>query len=209
MPTETRIVIVDDHPVVLEGLSNMLHRLDSVTLVAGCADAIAAMAVLRKEPVDLVITDINLPEISGIELCRRIRSAFPHTRVIGISTFHDPAYARALIDSGGSCFVTKNAAVSEFETAIRKALEGETWVADLLTEQKPLSFSQEQGPVITRREREVLSLIASGLTNKQIAEKLFVSIATVDSHRKNLLSKFGVLNTAALVASAAKSGLIS
>ena len=82
-------------------------------------------------------------------------------------------------------------------------------MADLLTEQKPLSFSQEQGPVITRREREVLSLIASGLTNKQIAEKLFVSITTVDSHRKNLLSKFGVLNTAALVARAAKSGLIS
>ncbi len=209
MPTETRIVIVDDHPVVLEGLTNMLHSLDSIKLVAGCADAIATMAVLRKEPVDLVITDINLPEISGIELCRRIRTAFPHTRVIGISTFHDPAYARELLNCGGSCFVTKNASVTEFETAIRKALQGETWVGDLLTEQKPLSFSQQEGPVITRREREVLALIATGFTNKEIAEKLFVSISTVDSHRKNLLTKFGVLNTAALVARAAKSGLIS
>ena len=156
----------------------------------------------------MVITDINLPEINGIEFCRKIKEELSDVRVVGMSTFHDLAYAREMIQAGGSGFMTKNASTQEIESLISLVSEGGIAVNPMLKEEKPLRFLSEQAPIVTRREKEVLSLIADGLTNKEIADRLFVSISTIDSHRKNLLSKFQVLNTAALISQAAKHGLL-
>ena len=208
MLTKIQIVVVDDHPVVLEGMSNILNQLEDIEIVGKCPDAISAMTLLRNKPVDIVITDINLPEINGIELCRRIISEMKNVKVIGMSTFHDPGYVGEMIKSGGSGFITKNATIEEIETALRGVMNGEIIISHLLTEQKPITFSNQEGPVITRREKEVLQLISEGLTNKEIADKLFVSLSTVDSHRKNLLTKFNVMNTAALISQAMKKGVI-
>lgn len=202
------ILIVDDHPVVLEGMTNILHQLSCVESVYKSADAVSAMRVVNGHDVQIVITDINLPEINGIELCRRIKQVFPHVKIIGMSTFHDPMYVGEMLQAGGSGFITKNSTIQEIETAILAVDRGEVIVSHLLDNQKAISFKKGNGPVITRREKEVLQLIAEGLTNKEIAEKLFVSISTVDSHRKNLLSKFEVMNAASLITKATKSGII-
>lgn len=203
-----KIIVVDDHPVVLEGMSNILSQLNDLEIVAKCPDAITAMNTLRHHVADVVITDINLPEINGIELCRRIVSEFNQVKVIGMSTFHDPGYVSEMMMAGGSGFITKNATIDEIESALRGVMRGEIIISHLLTEQKPVTFSNQNGPVVTRREKEVLVLISEGLTNKEIADRLFVSLSTIDSHRKNLLTKFNVMNTAALISQAVKKGVI-
>ena len=203
-----RIAIVDDHPVVLEGLANLLSQMTDICLVHRCSDAMEAMKALRGEQVELVITDINLPDINGIELCRRIKTEFSHIRVIGMSTFHEPQYVSEILKAGASGFITKNASASEMEKAIRGSLRGEVYISPLLADQKPLQFVSTDLPILTRREREVLQLIARGLTNKEISQQLFVSLSTVDSHRKNLMSKFDVMNAASLIAKASRLGVI-
>jgi DNA-binding NarL/FixJ family response regulator len=125
-----------------------------------------------------------------------------------MSTFHDPSYVSEIIAAGASGFLTKNSSAQDFETAIHKALNGETIISTLTPQQAPLTFTHHNGPVLTRREKEVLQLIALGHTNKEIAEKLFVSLSTIDSHRKNILSKFEVMNVASLIAKAGKLGLL-
>lgn len=202
------IAVVDDHPVVLEGLANLLNQLPDLELIHRCADALEAIQLLRKQPVELVITDINLFDINGIELCRRIKQEFSQIRVIGMSTFHEPRYVSELLQAGGSGFITKNASMGEMEKVIRSALRGEVYISPLLADQKPLQFAQTEVPVLTRREKEVLQLIARGLTNKEIAQALFVSLNTVDSHRKNLMHKFEVMNAASLIAKASRLGVV-
>lgn len=202
------ILIVDDHPLVLEGLSNIVALQSDFELIGKCADAIEGLKVLRSAPIHVVITDINLPKINGIDFCKRIKSEFPEIKVIGMSTFHDPNYVSEILQAGASAFMTKNSGAKEFENAIRSVIRGEVIVSPLMSEQKPVTFSQKNGPLITRREKEVLQLIAEGLTTKEIADKLFVSNSTVDSHRKNLLTKFNVLNTAALISHAIKNEMI-
>jgi DNA-binding NarL/FixJ family response regulator len=125
-----------------------------------------------------------------------------------MSTFHDPAYARELLEAGGKGFITKNASHSEIEQLLHMVSQGAVMVSPLLQNNEPLRFVSGQAPILTRREKEVLQLIAQGLTNKEIADRLFVSSSTVDSHRKNLLSKFDVLNTAALIRQAMLQGLL-
>ncbi len=208
MKDKIRIVLVDDHPVVLEGLSNLIASVDDFVLMGKCQNAMDAMAVIRNQLPDVVLTDIHLPEVNGIDLTHRIKSEFPFIVVLGVSTFQDRSYVSEMIKQGASGYLTKNASPEEIVLAIRKALKGELAIGPI-SELPGLPFiSSESGPVLTRRETEVLRLIADGLTNKEIADKLFVSQSTVDSHRKNLLTKFGVLNTAALVATAAKTGKI-
>jgi DNA-binding NarL/FixJ family response regulator len=208
MQHKLNILIVDDHPVVLEGMTNILQQLSCINHVHKSVDALSAMLVLKEDEIQVVITDINLPEINGIELCKRIKLEFPSVKVIGMSTFHDPMYVGEMLQAGGKGFITKNSTIQEIETAITAVCRGEVIISHLLDNQKAITFKKGDGPVITRREKEVLQLIAEGLTNKEIAEKLFVSISTVDSHRKNLLSKFEVTNAASLITKATKSGII-
>jgi two-component system nitrate/nitrite response regulator NarL len=206
-PLITRIIIVDDHPIVLEGMENIFRNMAGIELVAKASSAMMAISLMRTTPVDIVITDINMPEISGIELCRKISLEFPQVRVIAMSTYQDKAFISEMIRNGASAYLTKSASFEEIELAIRATMNGEMHI-------QLQGSSYEQLPqiptqvLLTRREKEVLLLIAEGLTNKEIADKLFVSQSTIDSHRKNLLSKFDVLNAASLIAHAAKSGLL-
>ncbi len=204
---EVKIIIVDDHPIVLEGMENILKNMEGIVLVGKAASAMDAIALLREKSVDIIITDINLPEISGIDLCKKITTEFPLVKVIAMSTFQDKAYISEMIQNGALAYLTKSASPEEIEKAIHATMANQMTIS--VSNYNGATTKREQsGPVITRREQEVLLLIAEGLTNKEIADKLFVSQSTIDSHRKNLLSKFEVLNTAALVAQAAKAGLV-
>ena len=210
MTTERiNILIVDDHPMVLEGMQAILKNMSYVTLAGKASSAMEAIKILREHAVDIVITDINLPEISGIDLCKKIKKEFPAIKVIAMSTFQDKSYISSMIQNGASAYLSKSSSPEEIEKAIQAALNNQIVVnVNNYSNTPSITNNDLKTPIITMREKEVLELISQGMTNKEIAEQLFVSQSTIDSHRKNLLAKFNVLNTAALISAASKKGLI-
>lgn len=201
-------MVVDDHPMVLEGMKSMLQQLSFVELAGVAANAYEAMELIRKNAPDIVITDINMPEISGIELALKIRNEYPKVRVIAMSTFKERSYISQMIQNGAAGYLVKSAAREEIEEALLSVHEGKLYMS--LDINLSSNDRQELGniPVLSTREKEVLQHIADGLTNPQIASKLFISLHTVDSHRKNLLTKFGVNNTAGLIRMAVKYSMV-
>ena len=142
--------------------------------------------------------DINLPDRSGIDLCKEVKAKYPAIRIVGLSSFNQQSYIQKMVESGASGYVLKNATREELIQAIEAVMEGETFLSPEAAAIVK-NNSDLKTPVVTRREKEVLILIADGLTNNEIAEKLFISANTVDTHRKNLLVKFEVRNTASLI----------
>lgn len=203
-----RILVVDDHPMVIEGMKAILQQISFVEVVGTANNSFQALELTDTLQPDLIITDINLPEVSGIELTTRIKKKYPSIKVIGMSTFNDRSYISQMIQSGADGFLVKSASREEIEQAIPMVLEGQLYLSVDITMSRTEKQHLQHQPVITRREKEILALIADGLTNPQIAEKLFISLNTVDTHRKNLLAKFETNNSAALIKLATKAGLI-
>jgi two-component system, NarL family, nitrate/nitrite response regulator NarL len=203
-----KVLIVDDHPMVLEGMSAMLAQIEFVEIAGTAANAYEAIQQIKLTPPDIVITDINMPEVSGIELALKIRKEFPAVKIIAMSTFKERSYISQMIQNGASGYLVKSASREEIEEAILSVHEGKLYMSLDIN----LSTADKQEltdmPVLSSREKEVLLLIADGFTNPQIAGKLFISLHTVDSHRKNLLTKFAVNNTASLIKLAAKYNLV-
>ena len=203
-----KIIVVDDHPMVIEGMKAMLNQIRYVELCATASNAYEAMEKVKENQPDLVITDINMPEISGVELTSKLKKEFPNLKIIGMSTFNERSYISQMIQNGADGFLVKSASKEEIETAISSVLDGKMYLSSDAgisnSEQKEL----KNQPTLTRREKEILTLISEGFTNPQIAEKLFISLYTVETHRKNLLSKFNTNNTASLIKIAATNGLL-
>lgn len=203
-----KVLVVDDHPMVLEGMKTMLAQINFVHLTGLAANAFEAMEKMKQDEPQIVITDINMPEVSGIELTAKIKKEYPKASIIAMSTFKERSYISQMIQQGAAGYLVKSASKEEIEEAILSVHEGKLYLSlDLnmtATEQKEI----KNVPVLSTREKEVLQLIADGFTNPQIAEKLFLSMHTVDSHRKNLLTKFGVNNTASLIKIAAKNNQV-
>lgn len=202
-----KVLVVDDHPMVLEGMSNMLSRIDFVSVTGLTGGAEQAIEQIETDAPDVVITDISMPGISGVELTARIRKEYPGVKVIAMSTFNERSLISQMIQQGASGYLLKNASREQIEEALLTVRENKLYM-NLDLEWSDQDRQMGKMPVLTSREKEVLLLIAEGHTNSQIAEKLFVSPYTIDSHRKNLLTKFEVSNTAGLIKLAAKHGLI-
>lgn len=203
-----KIIVVDDHPMVIEGMKAMLNQIRYVELCATASNAYEAMEKVKENQPDLVITDINMPEISGVELTSKLKKEFPNLKIIGMSTFNERSYIAQMIQNGADGFLVKSASKEEIETAISSVVDGKMHLSSdagmSTSEQKEL----KNQPTLTSREKEILTLISEGFTNPQIAEKLFISLYTVETHRKNLLSKFNTNNTASLIKIAATNGLL-
>lgn len=200
------VFIVDDHYLVIEGIRSLLNEEKSIEWMGHAMNAASCMDFLKYQQPDVILMDVNLPDKSGTELCKEVKQRYPATLVLGLSTFNQQVVVRNMIDNGASGYVLKNATKEELLDAIGKIVKGDTYfsieVADTLKE------SESQQLLITRREKEVLHLIAEGLTNSEIADKLFISIPTVNTHRKSILEKFEVKNTATLIGKAIKMGVI-
>jgi DNA-binding NarL/FixJ family response regulator len=207
---DKNILIVDDHPMVVAGLQQLLSQLEGMHVAATACNAFDAMALLREQPVDVILLDINLPDINGIDLCKKIKKEFPEIKILGISTFSERSYISRMIENGASGYLIKSASAEEIASAIQTVLGDRLYLSLSMEHLLQPSSRAPSGvlPALTRREKEVLRLIAEGLTNPQIAGKLFISPLTVDSHRKNLLTKFSVNNTASLIRIAVKQGLL-
>ncbi len=204
-----QLLIVDDHPMVLEGLKAMLQQISFVQLTATATHAVDAIAVLKAHPgIQVALVDINLPDISGIELTAKIKKEFPMVKVLAMSTFNERSYVSQMIVNGAVGYLVKSASLEVLTEAILCAHEGKMYLSADVALSNPETKELQQQPVLTSREREVLKLIADGLTNPQIAQALFISQHTVESHRKNLLAKFGVNNTAGLIKLAGRYNLV-
>lgn len=203
-----RLIIVDDHPMVLEGMKAMLQQINYIDLAGTAANAFEAIDLLKKVAVDIAIVDINLPDISGIELTAKINKEFPQVKILAMSTFKERSYISQMIQNGASGYLVKSASREEIEEGILSAYEGKLYLSMDINTVDINKQLRAPIPVISTREKEVLQLISDGLTNPQIAEQLFISQHTVDTHRKNLLTKFNVNNTASLIKLAAQYHLI-
>ncbi len=193
------IFIVDDHPLVLEGLKGLLAENKKLMLVGTASNAFDAIVFLKENHVDIAFLDINLPDISGIELCKKIKNEFPNVKCLALSTFSERSYISRMIQNGAMGYLLKSSCREEIYEAIEAVSKGGYYMNVNLTEKASAVEKSRANPMLTRRELEILGLIAEGLTNPQIAEKLYVSTLTVNSHRKSLLMKFEVQNTAHLV----------
>ncbi len=198
-----KLFITDDHYMVVEGIRSLLQNEKSIEWMGHASNADSCLAFLKKQLPDVMLMDISLPGKSGIELCKEVKEKYPSVFVIGLSTFNQQSFIQKMMDNGASGYVLKNATQKELMEAIQAVAIGKTY----LSEEAATSlrkYAESEIPVITRREKEVLELIADGLTNGEIAQKLFISTTTVDSHRKNLLAKFEAKNTALLIRTAAQ-----
>jgi DNA-binding NarL/FixJ family response regulator len=197
----TKVFIVDDHYMVIEGIRSLLQNEKDIEWVGHASNAASCLAFLQKQQPDVILMDINLPDKSGIDLCKEVIEKYPSVFIVGLSTFNQQSFIQKMMDNGASGYVLKNATQEELMEAVQTVMKGKTYLSEEAS-QVLRKNADADIPVLTRREKEVLELIADGLTNNEIAQKLFISVATVDTHRKNLLSKFEAKNIASLIKAA-------
>jgi DNA-binding NarL/FixJ family response regulator len=196
-----RVFIVDDHPVVIEGIHSLLQHEPGIEWAGHAMNAASCMGFFLNHTADVVLMDISMPGMEGIELCALLKEKYSHVMILGLSTFNQGLYIKKMMEHGASGYILKNSSKEELIQAIHAVQEGGIFfsgqVGEALKEYQ--RSSRVELAVLSGREKEILGLIAEGLTNPQIAEKLFLSQFTVDSHRKNLLAKLNVRNTASLI----------
>ena len=197
----TKVFIVDDHYMVIEGIRSLLQNEKDIEWVGHASNAASCLAFLQKQQPDVILMDINLPDKSGIDLCKEVIGKYPSIFIVGLSTFNQQSFIQKMMDNGASGYVLKNATQEELMEAVQSVMKGKTYLSEEAS-QVLRKNADADIPVLTRREKEVLELIADGLTNNEIAQKLFISVATVDTHRKNLLAKFEAKNIASLIKAA-------
>jgi DNA-binding NarL/FixJ family response regulator len=193
----TKVFIVDDHYMVIEGIRSLLQNEKDIEWMGHATNAASCLSFLQNQLPDIILMDISMPDKSGIDLCKEVKAKYPSVFIIGLSTFNQQSFISKMMDNGASGYVLKNATQEELMEAIELVAKGKTYLSDEVS--KVLRKQDDANIVLTRREKEVLELIADGLTNNEIGAKLFISPSTVDTHRKNLLAKFEAKNTASLI----------
>ncbi|RYY61955.1 MAG: response regulator transcription factor [Chitinophagaceae bacterium] len=204
----TSVFITDDHYMVIEGIRSLLQQEKGIDWMGHATNAASCLAFLQQQVPDVILMDINLPDQSGIDLCREVKRLYPSVFILGLSTFSQQSFIEKMLANGASGYVLKNATGQELMEAIGTVIRGKQYLSFDAATALRQSGTTSSLPILTRREKEVLSLIAEGLTNNAIAQQLFISSTTVDTHRKNLLAKFDAKNTASLIRMAAQMQLI-
>lgn len=206
----TTLAIVDDHPVVIEGIQKLLENRSGIQ-VAGCFTAGGAfMDFMKHNKVDIVLLDIALPDMSGMDLCKEIKRIWPETCVLALSNHSERSIIMQMLQNGASGYLLKNAAAGELIACINEALEGKVTFSNEVKEiiARPSVHALRDIPQLTKREKEILHLISEGITTAGIAAQLSLSPLTIETHRRNLLQKFEVKNVAALIKIAVQQGLV-
>lgn len=211
MNKEIEIVLVDDHVLFREGLKFILSNISGYKIFAEANNGIEFLEILKIHIPSIVIMDIAMPKMDGIEASTRAIKDYPELKIIALSSYDDEIYYKKLINAGVKGFLTKNSDTEEFEFAIKSVLNGREYFSQEIL--KNLINKKKTNPLasqinLTEREKEILLLICKGLSNNEIGESLFISPKTVDKHRTSLLSKTQSSNAANLVLNAIKFGLI-
>ncbi len=206
MDNMIKVGIVDDHKILTEGLKGLIDG-SGIARVVGVAHTAAECRLsLGFWKPEVVLLDVNLPDINGVDFCKELTAEYPQIRVLALTTHNEYSIVRRMLDNGASGYLIKNAMTEEVMAGIRAVAAGETFLShevDVLLKRSP-----EKNTWLTPRERELLKLITDGLTNGEIAEQIFLSPETIKSYRKNLLLKLDAKNTAVLVRKALELKLI-
>lgn len=219
MNKKIKIVLADDHQMFLDGLFSLLSQMDQVEIMATANNGKQLLDKLRKDPAcDVAVLDMHMDIMDGIETTRQIRQEFPHIRVIGLTMENDANSIKEMLNAGASGYILKNTGKAELEIALEKVAEGEFYLSQTVGNQLAMEMlhnkqhksekKENDLAALTERETEILKMIAEEMSNQRIADKLFISPKTVETHRKNLMKKIGVNNTLGIYKFAVKHQLI-
>lgn len=217
MASIINILIADDHTMFVDGMESILSGETDLKVVGRSYDGPSVLEFLKKNTVDLVLLDVNLPGMTGIEVCKEISAHFSSVKVLAISMFNEESFVSEILNNGAKGYILKNTGRDELLTAIRTVANGNSYFSKEVTEiimkglmnkRKASSKSAEFFPKLSRREKEVLKLIAQEFTTQEIADSLFISLKTVESHRSSLLSKLNARNSVGLVRIAMENHLL-
>lgn len=208
-----RLAIIDDHAVVIDGLRSMLAVFPQLEVVYTTQSGQQLLEQLPALRPDVLLMDIQMPEINGIDLCRQVMRQFPLVKIIAFSSFDDSNYVKQIFRGGAKGYLLKNSDKRTIVSAIETVMQGEEYMDETIKKillQESLTGQRRSifEVPLTKREKEILKLIAEGLSSQEIADKLFISLRTVETHRLNINQKLDVKNTAGLVKEAIKRGLI-
>jgi DNA-binding NarL/FixJ family response regulator len=212
--TKIRIVLADDHPIVLDGLRNLIRAENDFELVGEAASGLAALRTIREQKPDVAVLDISMPELNGIVLCRRLLAEMPELRVLVLTLHEDRAYLNQALEAGARGYILKRSAVENLVQGIRAVMVGGTYVDPAIAGQafdskrnhvKPAS-NRRSAPALTDREMTVLKMAALGFTNKEIATRLDVGVKSVETYKARGLEKIGLKTRAELVRYASTQG---
>jgi DNA-binding NarL/FixJ family response regulator len=196
-----KVIIVDDHPLVIEGLKSLLNGHKNIKVVNSFQTGQAALNFLESNDVDIILLDINLPDLSGIDVCKLISKQNKDNAVIGLSTYGERSIVNQMIKNGAKGYLLKNVTEDELIEAINKVYRGNYYYGSEIQKAMANTIFHTLGdtPRLTKREKQILELIVSGKTSNNIAKELFISKLTVETHRRNLMKKMDAKNTATLV----------
>ncbi len=211
-----RVLVVDDHTIVRDGICALLALAGDIEVVGQAANGSEALRMVKELEPDVVLMDIAMPIIGGLEATRRIHKEFPRAKVLVLTQYDDKEYVFPVVEAGASGFISKAAASSELASGIRSIYHGDSYlspsVAKLLVEDRQHGGGRaghDTYEQLTNRERDVLKLVAEGYTTQEIADMLVVSIKTVEGHKTNLMAKLGIHNRIELVKYALRKGIIT
>jgi len=212
-----RVIIADDHKIIRVGLRGLLELEKDIEVVGEAEDGTLLLELLKKTPTDVILMDIDMGDTNGIDTTRKVKELYPTAQVLGLTMHEEQNYIIPMLEAGASGYLLKDAGREELLGAIHTVFHGDSYFSQkvsaallhAITRQKeaPASRTGKNQIPLSDREIEVLQLIARELSNGEIAEKLFISIRTVDTHRRNLLDKLNVKNTAGLVKYAIENGI--
>jgi DNA-binding NarL/FixJ family response regulator len=204
-----KVYIVDDHSVVIEGIYALLQNEKGIEIAGHAVNGQSSIDYFISHTADVILMDISLPDMNGIDLCKVIKKNYPGIMVLALSTFNQGSYIKKMMESGASGYLLKNTGKDEIIEAIKTVANGNIYLSFETGKELQASVEKnETTPLLTKREKEILAHIANGFTNLQIAETLFLSIDTINSHRKSLHSKLNVKNTAMLIRYAVEHRLV-
>ena len=215
MTTRRRIVLADDHALVRAGIRALLDTLPGVEVLSEYGDGLEALECVRREPPDAILLDITLPGLNGLELAARIKRLDVPTRVLMLSMHNSPEHAARALAAGAAGYLNKDSAFDELATALEAIFAGKRYLCRALNEDVVLELERRAGEakseleLLTPRQRQILQLIAEGHPTRQIAERLFLSIKTVETHRGQIMQRLDIFDVPGLVRFAIRNGLVS
>lgn len=209
-----KILLADDHPIFINGMSALLNEVKDFEVVGGALNGEELILLAAKLKPDVILTDVQMPIKNGVEATKEIHKRFPEIKIIAITMLNESMNIKKMLEAGAYGYVLKTIEKEELIMVIRKVADGEKYFSAEVTSQLMNHFSakpasQNLADTLTKREKEILVLIAGGLTDKEIAEKVFLSPLTIITHRKNILSKLGLKNKVELTRFAIEHNLIS
>ena len=211
MTNRYRTVIVDDHPIVISGISGLLSHFDSVEITAKLTSGEMLLNYMEDNDADLILMDIFMPGITGVDLCKTIKQKHSKIIIIGMSSQSERSLVMQFIQNGGNGYILKSASFEEFKSCIEKAMQGEIVFSDEVKTiiSQPNSDDLNKIPSLSRREKDIVELLSKGKSTQEIADELFLSFLTVQTHRRNILQKYKTKNVAELIAILLKNNLLN